>query len=126
MIPDSHRDLLDAPNVAVVTTLGKDGYAQSTAVFFDFTGGVLRISITADRAKYRNLVRDPRLTFFLLDPKNPYRSLEVRGTVTLEDDVGYVFRDQVGKRYAFDGSKIDGPDTRRIKVTIHPTKVNAR
>jgi len=126
MIPPSHHDLLAAPQLAVLSTIDAAGFPQSTAVFFDFTDGVLRVSITADRSKYKNLVERPRLSFFVVDPKNPYRTLEVRGTATLQDDADFSFRNRVSAQYHFDSAKIDGPATRRVIVTIHPTKVHAR
>src|SRR5437764_7957028 len=86
-IPATHTDLVDGPNTAVLTTVGADGQPQSTAVWFLVDDdGVLKTSITTDRQKYRNLTRNPKATLFVLDPTNPFRSLEVRATVELAPD----------------------------------------
>jgi PPOX class probable F420-dependent enzyme len=60
-------DLADALSFArdhrngVLTTLKRDGRPQLSNIVYGIDdGGVLRISITADRAKYKNLVRDAR------------------------------------------------------------------
>ena len=37
-IPDSHRDLAECPPVAALTTLGSDGYPQTSVVWCDFDG----------------------------------------------------------------------------------------
>jgi PPOX class probable F420-dependent enzyme len=44
----------------VLVTLKRDGRPQLSNITYHVSDGVVRISITADRAKYRNLVRDPR------------------------------------------------------------------
>lgn len=63
-------DLLAARHSGVLTTLKSDGRPQLSNVIYAFYpgaddgsgdgGGVVRVSITADRAKYKNLLRDPR------------------------------------------------------------------
>ena len=46
---------------AILITLKRDGRPQSSNIVAAVgSDGVVRISITADRAKYPNLVRDPR------------------------------------------------------------------
>ena len=44
----------------VLITLKRDGRPQSSNIVHTVSDGRVRISITADRAKYRNLLRDPR------------------------------------------------------------------
>ena len=47
----------------VLVTLKSDGRPQSSNIIHTVTDdGRVRISITADRAKYKNLVRDPRVS----------------------------------------------------------------
>src|SRR5690606_23814819 len=53
-VPESHADLLGAANVATLTTVGKDGLPQSTAVWFIVDDdGELKSSITDVRQKYK-------------------------------------------------------------------------
>jgi PPOX class probable F420-dependent enzyme len=47
----------------VLVTLKRDGRPQLSNVAYSFTDGVIRISVTDDRAKTRNLRRDPRASF---------------------------------------------------------------
>lgn len=56
------RDLLAARRLGVLATIRRDGRPQLSMVtyFYDRPAGVIRVSITADRAKTRNLWRDPR------------------------------------------------------------------
>jgi PPOX class probable F420-dependent enzyme len=53
-------DYIRSRRKGVLTTLRKDGRPQQSNIMFLLgDDGVIRISITADRAKYANLVREP-------------------------------------------------------------------
>ena len=123
--PDSHRDLLAAPGVAVLTTNGTGGYPQSTAIWFLADDDVVRISLHTSRQKYRNLRRDPHATLFLLDPTNPYRTLEVRGDVTIEDAPDRSFIERVIRHYGQDPATFAAPLDDRVIVTLTPRHVVA-
>jgi len=77
------------------------------------------------RQKTKNLEANAIATLFILDRQNPYRYLEVRGDVTIEPDDNYVFADRVGAKYQANMREHDGPSDRRVKVEIHPVRVNA-
>lgn len=124
-IPESHRDLLDAP-VATLATIGPDRKPQLSAVWFLHEEGSIKVSLNTARQKTKNLRADPAVTFFVLDPENPMRYLEVRGEATMTADPDYAFADRVGAKYGgVDLRQMDGPDGSRVVVTIHPTTVNA-
>jgi PPOX class probable F420-dependent enzyme len=124
-IPESHRALLDAP-VGVLATIGPDGGPQVTALWFlyDPAEGVVRFSLNTARQKTKNLRARPRASFLVLDPANPYRTIELRGPVELRPDDDYTVADQVGRKYGADLRAIDQPGERRLAVTLRPTKVN--
>jgi hypothetical protein len=52
--PEEHREVLDAP-YGVLTTLGRDGYPQSTMVAFLAEDGLIKLSLNTTRQKTRNL-----------------------------------------------------------------------
>lgn len=56
------RDLLAARRLGVLATIRRDGRPQLSTVTYayDRAAELIRVSITADRAKTRNLRRDPR------------------------------------------------------------------
>ena len=60
-------ELLRDQRTGALVTLKRDGRPQLSNVVFTFDGaaGLIRISVTDDRAKTRNLRRDPRASFFL-------------------------------------------------------------
>ncbi len=81
LIPASHRDLLDAPPVAALTTLMPDGAPHTSPVWCSFDGTHILVNTMRGFRKERNMRRDPRVTLLCFDPAEPLRSLEVRGRV---------------------------------------------
>ncbi len=124
-IPTSHRDLLEAP-VGILATQGADGYPQVTALWFLLDDdGLVKLSLNTARQKVKNLREHPECTFFVVDPTNPYRTLEIRARAEVRPDEQYVFADQVGQKYGgADFRAIDQPGDERVIVTLHPVKVN--
>lgn len=88
-VPETHQDLLDNPNIAVLTTIGPDGMPQSTAVWFLVTEqGFIQVSFADHSIKARNLRANPKANLFIFDPQNPFRTLELRldAAVTRDPD----------------------------------------
>lgn len=53
---------------AVLITIRKAGRPQSSDISYALRDGVIRISVTTDRAKTRNLRRDPRAVVHITSP----------------------------------------------------------
>jgi PPOX class probable F420-dependent enzyme len=118
-VPESHRDLLERPLFAHIATLRPDGSPQSSVMWFAWDGERVRFSHTRSRQKYRNLENDPRLSFHVQDPDNPYRALEVRGRVeSMVPDAGTAFYRSLQKRYDFVTPVFDADV--RVIITIAP------
>jgi PPOX class probable F420-dependent enzyme len=80
-IPASHRDLVECPPVAALSTVGADGYPQTSAVWCDLEGELIRVNTMRGFAKERNMRRNPWVTLLCYDPAKPLRYLEIRGSV---------------------------------------------
>jgi PPOX class probable F420-dependent enzyme len=119
-VPASHRDLLERPLFAHLATLRPDGTPQSSVMWFAWDGERARFSHTRNRQKYRNLENDPRVSFHVQDPDNPYRTLEVRGRVeSIVPDAETAFYRSLQRRYDFVTSIFDADV--RVIITIAPT-----
>jgi PPOX class probable F420-dependent enzyme len=71
-------------------------------MWFAWDGERVRFSHTRNRQKYRNLENDPRVSFHVQDPDNPYRTLEVRGRVeSMVPDAEAAFYRSLQERYDF-------------------------
>ena len=123
-IPPNHADILDAPLTAVLTTVGADGQPQSTAVWYLVDDdGVLKGSVTTDRQKYRNLSRNPKATLFVIDPANPFRTVEIRATVELAPDPDKAMLPKFAARYSTPVEVLDAPGSERVTVVFTAVKV---
>lgn len=123
-IPASHADLLQAP-IAILATVGSDGFPQLTALWFlHDADGLLKLSLNTSRQKVKNLRKHPSCTLIIVDPTNPYRTLEIRARAELSPDDDYAFADRVGQKYGTDLRTRDQPGEQRVVVTLHPVKVN--
>ena len=67
---------------AVLITIRSDGRPQSSDISYDLTDGTFRISVTADRAKTVNMVRDPRVVLHITEPDS-WSYLSFDGVVEL-------------------------------------------
>lgn len=94
-------------------------------MWFLYDEGELKTSLNTSRLKTRNLQRDPKCSLLILDLKNPYRYLEVRGIAHVEPDDDRAFAGKLGAKYDADLSEHDGPEDRRVVVTIEPVNVHA-
>jgi len=124
LIPESHRDLLEAP-VAILATVGPDGRPQLSAVWFLSENDTVRVSLNTNRQKVKNLRANPAINLFILDTANPLRYLEMRGDAQIEPDDGYSFAARIDAKYGSDLRQMDGPGQTRVVVTIKPKRINA-
>jgi PPOX class probable F420-dependent enzyme len=100
MIPEAYHDLLASTALAHIATIGPRGEPQSTPVWFGWDGVYISFSQTKRQKKYRNLLRDPRVALSIVDLRNPYRYLEVRGlVVAFKDDPDRAFVDSMARKY---------------------------
>ncbi|HEY3750024.1 MAG TPA: PPOX class F420-dependent oxidoreductase [Pseudonocardiaceae bacterium] len=124
-IPASHRDLLETPIPVTLATVGPGGYPQVTAIWVILDGDHIVTSLAGVRQKLKNLREHPQATVFALDPTNPYRTLEIRGDVTIEDDPDLVTLKKVLAAYGTDLDSFQAPLDGRTTVTLRPTRIVA-
>jgi PPOX class probable F420-dependent enzyme len=124
-IPDDYRDLLERPLYGHLATARPDGTVQVNPMWFDWDGELLRFTHTTKRQKYRNVTAHPQVAISIVDPDNPYKFLEVRGTVEeiVPDPTG-AFYMHLNDRYSgpFSEPPPDSPD--RVILVVRPTAVS--
>lgn len=100
-IPAAHRDLVECPPVAALSTVSVDGYPQTSVVWCDAEGSLIRVNTMRDFAKARNMRRNPDVTLLCYDPGRPLRYLEVRGrVVSMTEDGALDHLDRLASKYA--------------------------
>lgn len=99
-IPDEFLDLINCPRVAALTTVMPDGQPQTTVVWCDFDGTYVRVNTMRGFRKEKNMRTNPRVTLLCFDPREPLRSLEVRGRVVEMTEAGAMEHlDGLSERY---------------------------
>jgi PPOX class probable F420-dependent enzyme len=89
-IPESHRDLLNGPRVAALTTVMPDGQPQTTVVWCNYDGTHVLVNTMRGFRKEKNMRSNPKVTLLCYDPRQPLRSLEVRGTLVEMTEEGAI------------------------------------
>ena len=85
-LTDKQKDFLTNSHMAVFSTFRRNGAAQLSVVTSGRYGEGVAFTTTGDRAKHRNLTRDPRCTLLVShDEWRPFLVLEGNATVLSED-----------------------------------------
>ncbi len=92
--------LLDQPLFGSLGTIRPDNSVQVNPMWYERDGDTIRFTHTVNRAKYRNLQHNPAMSMMVNYPGDPYRYIELRGTLTetVPDPTG-AFYVQLAKRY---------------------------
>jgi PPOX class probable F420-dependent enzyme len=118
---------------SVLTTIRGDGRPQLSNVFHHvFDDGIIRISITADRAKYRNLAREPwaalhvtREDFFayaVLEGDVELTPIAARPDDPTVDELVAHYRSAVGEHDDWDAFRRSQVGDRRVLVRLRPSR----
>jgi PPOX class probable F420-dependent enzyme len=125
-IPKKFLDLFRKPTFAHLATIMPDGSPQVTPVWIDFDGEHILVNSAKGRVKDRNMRRHPGVALSIQDPENPYRYLQVRGTVTeitQEGAEGHI--DRMAKKYLnMDRYPNRAPGEVRVLYKITPQSAN--
>jgi PPOX class probable F420-dependent enzyme len=118
------RTLFDGKNFAVLSTLEPDGTPHSTVVWVKRDGDDLVFALPRSRRKTANLSRDPRAAVVIFDAANPYDSVQVQGTASIEDDPDGTLVEELSRKY-LDGPYpgFAGPNPQWVTARITPDKV---
>jgi len=127
-IPDQYKDLLQKKAFAHLGTVMKDGSPQVTPIWFDYDGTHVRINSAKGRWKDKNMRNRPKVALSILDPDNPYRYMQIRGTVTeITENGADTHIDSLAKKYlGQDKYPFRQPGEERVIYKIAVDRVNAQ
>jgi PPOX class probable F420-dependent enzyme len=133
LIPVTHRDLIDGPYWAALTTVMPDGQPQTTPVWCNREGRYVLTNTMRGFRKEQNMRANPHVTLLVYDPGNPARNIEVRGLVVAMSETGAVaHNDRLAQLYLgqpegrFFGDAVPADLAQTyvpVKVTIDPIHV---
>jgi PPOX class probable F420-dependent enzyme len=126
-VPEKYRDLFgDKKAFADLATLMPDGSPQVTPVWFDYVDGVIRVNTALGRTKARNMREGAPVALSILDPDNPYRYVQIRGTVSrVTTDGADAHIDALSHKYLGKDYPWRDPASQRIICEITPSHVSA-
>ena len=115
--------MASGPNYAALTTLFKDGVPQTHVMWVDTDGENILINTEIHRFKYKNILKDPRVTVMIWKHDNPFKFVDIRGKVIGEisgqearDNIDKLSQKYWNKPYPFP------IQTERIVLVIKPNK----
>jgi PPOX class probable F420-dependent enzyme len=95
------QELLEGANFVSLATVMSDGAPHATTVWASVHEGRPCFFTQPSSLKARNIARDPRVAMTIVDRANPYRSGQLRGTVTetIEGEAALEVIDAMARTY---------------------------
>jgi PPOX class probable F420-dependent enzyme len=124
---DKYLDLLQQKKaIASLATLMADGTLQVTPVWFDYTGGKVRVNTAKGRVKARTLKPGAPVALAIMDPDNPYRYVQIRARVVNATEQGAdAHIDALAKKYLDkDTYPFRQPGEVRVMYELEPVSVS--
>ena len=100
----------------MLATLNADGSPQTSAMWVGRDGSDLLMSTLQGRVKYRNMMRDPRVSITVHDAADPENYVELRGRAVISPDPGGQLDSQLSWKY--DGKDKDPDPPGRVRVVV--------
>ena len=85
MNPQEIATYLDAPHIAVVATIHRNGTPHLTPNWYRYDGKVLTLITRTTRLKYRHLQQENRISVCMYDPPAASNYVVISGTATWND-----------------------------------------
>ena len=126
--PQDIEQFFSEPNLLMLATVMRDGSPQVTPVWFLWEDGHFLINTAGGRTKIRNMERDPRVAFAIVDRNNLYRYVQVRGRVIrISRETGHDDIDRLSLRYTGNATYRGDPErkTDRVSLSIEPESYSA-
>jgi PPOX class probable F420-dependent enzyme len=116
------RAFFDEPLPITVGTTRRDGSVQLNPVWYEHRDGQIWLNGGPGRGWVRHMQRDPRVTLFLLDPKNMFRWAQIQGRLAgTSAEAADDHIDRLAQRYT--GGLYRNPKIDRLIVRIDPDRV---
>lgn len=126
LLPETFQDLLqdETRAFAFLATLMDDGSPQVTPVWFDVEDDFILINSARGRVKDRNMRARRQVALCIIDPRDPYRYIQLRGEIVEIDEVrGRDHINRLSKKYTgreiFNGP----PQEQRVVYKFKPYNI---
>ena len=125
-LTDKQAQLFLGKNFGAVATIRPDGTPHVTPVWVDYDGEHIVFNTATGRAKWRHMLRDPRVTIEVYAQDDPYDYVTVTGTAELvEGDEADRHIDKLSEKYTGNPKfQSHRPGQRRVIVRVTPERVS--
>jgi PPOX class probable F420-dependent enzyme len=111
------KQLIDRPNFAHLATLMPDGSPNATPVWIGRDGDNVIVCTGENSLKGKNTRRDPRVALSVVDFKNPYEEVQIRGRVVeRRPDPDLKVMDPISQKYTGKPFPMRQPEGRVVLV----------
>jgi PPOX class probable F420-dependent enzyme len=127
-LTDPQAALLLAPNVAMLSTLRRDGSAHLTPVWIDWDGEHVLVNTALGRVKERHMRADPRVSAAVVDAADAGRYVSITGVARLTLEGAEEHIDKMARKYLGEPTypeDLRGPGERRVLARVTPTRVTS-
>jgi PPOX class probable F420-dependent enzyme len=116
------KAFFDEPLPMTVGTTRRDGSVQMNPVWYEYRDGQIWVNGGPKRGWVKHMERDPRVTLFVLDPKNMFRWAQIQGRLVDTSAEGADDHiERLSQRYT--GGPYRNPNVDRLIVRIAPKRV---
>jgi PPOX class probable F420-dependent enzyme len=116
------KAFFDEPLPMIVGTTRRDGTVQMTPVWYEYRDGQIWLNGGPKRDWVKHMRRDPRVTLFVVDPKNMFRWAQIQGRLADTDAGGGDDHiEHLSQRYT--GGPYRNPKVDRLIVRIEPDRI---
>ncbi|MGD0084804.1 MAG: PPOX class F420-dependent oxidoreductase [Acidimicrobiales bacterium] len=125
VLTESAKQLLREPVLAHIATIDAKGRPSISPVWVDVEGDDVVFNTAERRVKTRNLRSNPNVAVSVVDPKDPYRVLALRGAVIemthdgADEHIDFLANKYLGVEKF--GDRREGQQ--RVKVRIRPEQI---
>lgn len=114
---------MDGRAFAVLATLNADGTPQTSVIWVARDGDTVIFTTHDRRKKARNLARDPRASLTVFAPSDPYRTVDIQGTVELADDPDNSLSIELTRRFLGQDPPPDPLGSHRLIARLTPERI---
>ena len=77
---------VDPPLLGVVGTVDSAGYPSTVPVWYGYEGGAVNIWTTTKRAWPKHILREPKVSFAVMETEPPFGAVLIKGTAEIVVD----------------------------------------
>ncbi len=124
---DQDRQILKDKNFAHLSTLGPGGAPSNSVLWVDEQHGQLVMNTTMDRAKVKNIERNPLVSVSIHNQENPYAYFAVQGRAELDRDGADAMIDFLAHKYLGQNRYPEewrAPHEQRVVIRVVPERIH--